>query len=121
MNFEKHEKDGQIFYLVPEKELLRLKELEEDEKDIQDFDKAVLESDIFFPEDLVHRILTGANPVKEYRKFRHMTQEELASQTALSRAYIAQIETGKKTGSVTTLQKIARILNIDITLLLEQE
>ena len=118
MNFEKHEKDGEIFYLVPEAELLRLKELEEDERDVQDFDDAVSEKDEVFPQELVNAIFGGGNAVQIFRKYRDMTQEELAEKAALSRAYIAQIETGKKTGSAATLKKIAQILNVDIDLLL---
>ena len=118
MNFEKHEKDGEIFYLVPEAELLRLKELEEGEKDVQDFDNAVSEKDEAFPQELVNAILGGGNAVQLFRKYRDMTQEELADKSVLSRAYIAQIETGKKTGSAVTLKKIAQILNVDTDLLI---
>lgn len=118
MNFEKHEKNGQIYYLVPEKEMRRLQEAAENEQDIQDFDKAMDNAKEFFPQEVVDQILAGNNPLQILRKYRSITQEELAEKTMLSRAFIAQIETGKKTGSALSLKKIAAVLNVDMELLL---
>lgn len=118
MNYEKHEKDGHIYYLVPEHELLRLQNLAEDEQDVQDFDNAIHEANEFYPQHILDSILNGENAIATFRQYREMTQEQLSQATQLSRAYIAQIETNKKTGSVNTLKKIAHALKIDIELLI---
>lgn len=118
MNYEKHEKNGHVYYLVPEHELLRLQSLAEDDQDIQDFDKAVNEATEFFPQHILDTIFDGGNAIATFRNYRDMTQEQLSKATGLSRAYIAQIETDKKTGSIETLKKIAHVLNVDIELLI---
>ena len=119
MNFEKFEKNGHIFYLVPEDVFLHLQMIAENERDIVDFDKAQSEETEFFPQSLLGDVLSGKNPVKAFREYRHLSQQELSDKTKLSRAYIAQIETGKKTGSITTLKSISKALNVDIELLIE--
>ncbi|GAK05645.1 hypothetical protein JCM19037_4160 [Geomicrobium sp. JCM 19037] len=42
-----------------------------------------------------------------------MTQGELASRTKMSRNYISDIENGRYTPSVSTLSKIAEVLEVD--------
>lgn len=49
-----------------------------------------------------------------YRKYRKMTQVQLAEKAGIARAYLAQLETGKKQGSVEVLKKIASTLNLDL-------
>jgi DNA-binding XRE family transcriptional regulator len=58
------------------------------------------------------------NPVKIARKFRGMTQESLAAASGLSRPYLAEIETGRKDGSVNAIKALAAALNIPPGLLL---
>ena len=89
----------------------------QDIQDVKDFDKAISEAQEFFPQNIAERLFAGDNPVMIFRKYRGLTQEQLSQNTTLSRAYIAQIETGKKTGSISTLKKIAQALNVDIDLL----
>lgn len=53
--------------------------------------------------------------VKEWREKRHLTQEELAAKSGVSRATIAALEGGnKKTASVTTLMKLAEALGVRV-------
>jgi transcriptional regulator with XRE-family HTH domain len=57
--------------------------------------------------------------VKEWRKRRGMTQEELASKTGISRSYLAHLETARQDPKLSTLEKIAKALRIDIAKLLK--
>ncbi len=57
--------------------------------------------------------------ILKYRKKRGLTQEGLAFEADLHRAYIGQIERGEKNIGVQNLQKIAKALNIKISKLLE--
>ena len=67
-----------------------------------------------FPASVVHPIIYGENPIMIYRKYRKMTQVQLAEKVGIARAYLAQLETGKKQGSVEVLKKIASTLNLDL-------
>jgi|SRR5271166_3756737 len=66
------------------------------------------------PLQVVKAKLDGAHPLKAWRECRGITQAELASRSAVARDLIAQIETHKKRGSITTLDRLARALNIPI-------
>lgn len=54
--------------------------------------------------------------VKYYRKLNHFTQEALAEKSDLSISYIKQIESGAefKNVSLTTMQKIAKALDVHV-------
>jgi len=56
--------------------------------------------------------------IKKYRARKNMTQEELAFQANLHRAYVGQIERGEKNIGLVNLEKIAKALNIDTCKLL---
>jgi DNA-binding XRE family transcriptional regulator len=62
--------------------------------------------------------LDGAHPLKAWREYRGITQHELASRSAVARDLIAQIETRKKRGSVTTIDRLARALSLPIEALI---
>lgn len=66
--------------------------------------------------DLIHA--RAEHPVKILRKFRRMTQEDLAASSGLSRPYLAEIETGKKDGSVGAIKMLAAALAVPPGLLL---
>jgi DNA-binding XRE family transcriptional regulator len=67
-----------------------------------------------FPDDFVDRLIDTDSPLREWRKYRTMTQAELATVSGLSQGAIAQIETGKRNPTVETARKIANALNCDI-------
>ncbi len=55
------------------------------------------------------------NRVKDARKKRYMTQEELGEIAGITSNYISLIENGKKKASIETLQKISTALNIPLS------
>ncbi len=57
--------------------------------------------------------------IAHYRHKRGFSQEKLAVRSGLSAEYICRVETGKKDAKLTTLQKIAKALEIDMYLLLK--
>jgi DNA-binding XRE family transcriptional regulator len=57
------------------------------------------------------------SPVKIMRKFRGLTQAELAKKANLSRPYLTEIETGKKDGSIRAMKNLAEILGVSVGLL----
>lgn len=66
-----------------------------------------------FPHELVKR-LCDENPIRVFREYRGLKQNELASTVGVSPAYISEIEAGKKTGTLDVLKKIAEALNLDL-------
>ena len=59
--------------------------------------------------------LTGlANPVKVWREYRGLTQDALAAQAGISKAYLCQIETGKREGAIKTLRAISAALQVTV-------
>ena len=55
-------------------------------------------------------IESGEHPIRAIRKYRGLTQIDVAEQAGLRQGYIADIEAGKKTGSATSLKAIAAAL-----------
>ncbi|WP_119389780.1 helix-turn-helix domain-containing protein [Taklimakanibacter lacteus] len=70
--------------------------------------------DEMIPSETVKRILAGENPVRVWRRHRGLSARDLAERTELSTAYISEIETGKKDGSVSAMKKIAEALGVEI-------
>ncbi len=54
------------------------------------------------------------HPIKILRKYRGLTQHDLAAQAKISRPFLTEIETGKKNGSIQALKKIAQALNVSV-------
>ena len=68
--------------------------------------------------ELVKRLRRGEHPVAVWREHRGLTQKALAEQVKMTAAQLSEIEKGKKSGSVATLQRLARALNLTVDELL---
>lgn len=82
--------------------------------DIIAYDQAKARCQEIFPADMADRLIAGENPVRVFRTYRGLSQESLAKASGISRAMIAQIETGRKSGSVDTLKKLSTALDVDL-------
>ncbi len=78
--------------------------------------KARLErgEDELIPASLIMRRLEGESPLKIWREYRGLTQEQLAAAAGVSRALVAAIETGRKEGSTSSLKKLAAALGCEL-------
>lgn len=77
--------------------------------------KAVAEGrEEFVPVALVDAMLAGENPVRAWRRYRGLTIARLAEMAGLSAAYLSQIETSARAGTVDTLGRIAVALAVDL-------
>lgn len=63
-------------------------------------------------------LIRSENPIKIIRKARRLTQAQLAEIAGLSRPYLAEMETGRKEGSITALKNLATALKVDISTLI---
>ena len=104
--------------VLPYEEYLRLIEQAELLEDIHDFDEisAAIErgEEEFIPAEVIHAILDGKNPIKVWREYRGLTQQELAHRTGISKPYLSQLETGKRTGRTEVLSAIAKALEVPL-------
>lgn len=115
MNLETVERNSQKFVLVPIEQYNQLLADLEMLKDVRDFRTAKAVDEESFPSEVINRlILNEENPIKVYREYRGLTQNQLADKVGIQRAYVAEIETGRKSGSVKTLKAIAEALEVDL-------
>ncbi|NJN93979.1 MAG: helix-turn-helix transcriptional regulator [Anaerolineales bacterium] len=87
-------------------------------QDIRDYDlvRALVEQgeEELIPSDVLYAIMDGENPIKVWREYRQLTQQQLAEGTGISTPYLSQIETGKRTGSTEVLISIAKALKVTL-------
>jgi hypothetical protein len=57
--------------------------------------------------------------LKKIRLKKKLTQEELSLQADLARAYVSELEFGKKTASIETVFKLSKALNIKCSKLID--
>jgi len=118
-NIQLIERDGKPEWAVlPYEEYLELLEQAEMLEDIRDYDaaKAALENgeDDLIPSKVVFAILDGENPIKVWREYRELTQQQLADVAGISKPYLSQIETRKRTGTTEILSAIAKALDVSL-------
>jgi len=119
MNVQTINRNGKPEYVVlPWAEYQALLEAAEEVVDgeLLDAFKAKLASgeEEMIPASVADALLDGANPVKVWREHRGLTQESLAELAGISKAYLCQIETGKRAGAVKTLRAIAAALGVTV-------
>gem|GEM_PF-984740 len=66
------------------------------------------------PGEVTFALLDGENPVKVWREYRCLTQQQLAEVAEISTPYLSQIETGKRTGTTEVLLAVAKALNVTL-------
>ncbi len=114
------EKDGRPTHaVVPIDMYRRLLRLAEDAEDIRAANDALDElatgQDELVPAEVAHRLLRDEESrLRIWREHRGLTQTELGAISGVQQGYIAQIESGRKTGGVDTLKKLSAALRIDI-------
>lgn len=57
--------------------------------------------------------------IKQLRKSKGISQEELASTLKINRNFLSRIETGKSEPTASMLKNIAKIFNVDLNSLLD--
>ena len=109
------EKDGvPEFAVLPYAEYERLLAIAEDKMDAADVLAYREAREECFPESLVDALVNGDHPIKVYRNYRQLTQQELADRIGKSKPYIAKLEAGERTGPIDVLARIAEVLEVDL-------
>ena len=109
---------GERLAVIPEADYRRLAEAAEDLADISAGARAKKRlaqgRDELIPAEFADRILDGENPVRVWREFRGLTVKALAAKAGIRPAFLSQIETGAREGSVATLKALARALRLTL-------
>jgi DNA-binding Xre family transcriptional regulator len=66
------------------------------------------------PIALADRLLAGESPIRVWREHRRMSLAALSDRAGIGKSYLSQIENGQRTGTVETLKKLARALDIEV-------
>ena|ERR1700722_7980396 len=108
---------GEEMVVLPRAQFERLRDLAEDRSDAE-VAKAVLRrietgEEEVVPQAVAERLFNGENPIKVWREHRRMTQAQLAAKAKINAAYLWQIESGLRHGSIATLRAIAGALQMD--------
>lgn len=103
--------------VLPYEEYLTLIEQVEMAEDIQDYANAknalANGSEELIPSSVVFALARGENPIRVWREYRKITQQQLAEKVSISVPYLSQLETGKRTASLDVLTRLVTELNLD--------
>jgi ribosome-binding protein aMBF1 (putative translation factor) len=76
----------------------------------------------YMPVDVVKRLVSGEeSKVRVWREHRGLTLRALAQKAEIAPAYLSEIETRKKPGSVKAVAALARTLDVQIEALIDHE
>lgn len=117
-SYETFDRGGERYVAVPEREFKRLREQEElaeIRKIIAAVESGAMET---YPHALIKEMFAlqdaGKSALPLWRKYRKMTQEELAAAVGVKREYISMLEAGKREGTPRTMKAIAKVLKCQV-------
>ena len=103
------------FYVVPAAIWESVRDAIEDAEDAMALGRAMRDDDgVRFPNEVMKDIIAGASRLRAWRKHRGMTVQALADAAGLSKAFVSQIESGKRTGTTDSLGKLAAALGVQV-------
>ena len=118
MNVQVIERNGNPEWaVIPYQEYLHLSEEAEMLRDVRAYDlalAAIEQGEELVASEIVYAILDGENPIRVWREYRGLTQQQLSEIAGISKPYLSQIESGKRTGTVEVLSAIAKALNLTL-------
>ena len=111
------EKNGNPEWAVlPYEEYQRLVAEAEMLQDIRDYDKVKLalanEEEELIPGEVTYALLDGENPIRVWREYRGLTQQQVSKEAGISKPYLSQLESGQRRGTADVLAAVAKALNV---------
>ena len=112
------EKNGRPEWaVVPYEEYQRLLAETEMLQDVRDYDEAklaVANGEELIPSKVTYALLDGENPIRVWREYRGLTQQQVAETAGISKPYLSQLESGQRKGTTEVLRAIAKALNVSL-------
>ena len=110
--------DGKRLAVLPEADYRALIEAKEENSDlaaVREFDaRLALGEEELIPAEYVNRMIDGENKIRVWREYRGLTIKALAEAAGVTPAYLSQIETGAREGTIETLKKLSAALRVTI-------
>ncbi|URK18968.1 helix-turn-helix domain-containing protein [Thalassospira sp. GO-4] len=107
--------DKPEFAVVPWDEYVKVFKPTEDEMELMAYRQAVTQDDgVRFPATVIKRLSSGENPVRVYREYYDMTQEELGEKVGVTGVYIGAVERGVRSLSKKLALKVASMFKVDV-------
>jgi transcriptional regulator with XRE-family HTH domain len=117
--------EGTEMVVLPAKDFERLQALAEDGEDVMEARAALARIEAgegTMPGEVLGAILDdGLHPIAAWRRYRGLSQAELARRTGLSQVWLSRIESGGGTGSAATRAKLATALEAPVWALESEE
>src|SRR5688572_30177417 len=93
-------KDGRPEWaVIPYEEYQRLREAADMLQDVRDYDevKSALArgEEELIPSEVTYALLDGENPLRVWREYRGLTQQQVAEKAGISKPYLSQLESGQ--------------------------
>ncbi len=107
------ERQGKRFVLIPERTYGRMIEDLDNLDDIRAYDRAVATPQELVPADVADRLIARENPLRVWRRYRGLTQQQLARKARISKPYLSQLESGAREASLSVLKRLAAALKLD--------
>lgn len=118
MSVQVIEKNGQIEWaVIPYPEYQKLLDAWEMLEDIRAYDEAkanIEAGEELIPSKVAYALLDGKNPIRVWRQYRGLTQQQLAKKVGISKPYLSQLESGKRNGTTDILKNIAQALDVGL-------
>lgn len=114
--------NGSDFVIIQKKDYEKLLSTYEDYLDIMEAlevkNKAKSGEEDLIPSNVIDEIYDkNTNRLTAYRKFRGLSQQQLAEKAKVSKSTIAKIESGESKGSIAVFKKLSMVLKVDADLL----
>jgi len=104
--------------VLPLDELLRVEEAAEDAWHARILEESARKraagEEEYIPVEMAERLWAGENRVRVWREHRGLTVTALAQAAGVSQAYLSQIESGVRDGTLRTMAAIARALKLPL-------
>lgn len=110
--------EGERMVVLSERDYRALLEALDDAEDLkavrQFKDRISRGEEELLPAAMVNAILNGENRIRVWREYRGLSATALAKAVGIAAAYLSQIETGKRDGTVETYRKMAKALRVSL-------
>jgi DNA-binding XRE family transcriptional regulator len=120
-NYQRAYEKGKIMndtITISRAEFEALQAAAEELSDLQAYDRVTADLDSgrdeLIPAAFADRLIGGESPLRVWRELRGLTQAGLANVAHVNRVQIADIEAGRKSGSIETIKKLAEALGIAV-------
>ncbi len=119
MNTQIIERNGKPEWaVIPYSEYVKIEALLEDAEDIRDIEESLNSFETTIPGEVTFAVIEGTHPIRAWREYQEIKVIELAQKIGISRAYLSQIESGKRNPTIKTLKKIAKALEVEVEVLI---